>query len=313
MTFELGLGAENDFLVTRLENLSVQFISKIYSPVCLSKLLVMSEIWCNGCWLPADNFPGTARDRGGCLGLGLFETFLAIDGRPIFAARHLARLREGCERLGWAFDFPDFSVVVTELIARNHLSAGRVRLRLVVTGGSGPLDDLAAGADRLVWLSAFPAAEVPESLTLCLSPWPRNERSPLAGLKAGCYAENLIALDHARRRGFQETIVLNTAGDLCETAMANLFLVKNGVILTPSLESGCLPGIGREVVCEIAVAHGILCEQRRLTLTDLDAADEIFLTSSIRGPIPVSRFEDRELACGPLVVTLQRHWQAEMS
>ena len=290
----------------------MRLISKIYSPVCLSKLLAMSEIWCNGCWLSADNYPGTACDRGACLGLGLFETFLAIDGRPLFADRHLARLRKSCDRLGWSVDFPNFLGVLTELVARNNLATGRVRLRLVVTGGSGPLDDLTAGVDRLVWLSAFRAAEVPESMMLCLSPWPRNERSPLAGMKAGCYAENLIALDHARQTGFQETVVLNTAGDLCEAATANLFLVKNGVILTPSLDSGCLPGIGREVVCEIAEAHGIPCEQRRLTLADLNTADEIFLISSTRGPVPVSRFEDREIFCGPFAVTLQRLWQTEI-
>ena len=273
----------------------------------------MSEIWCNGQWLPAAQYPGTAQDRGACFGLGLFETLLAINGVPLFASRHLARLRQSCEKLGWTLDFPDFSAVVAELVARNNFATDRVRLRLSVTGGSGSLDDLAAGVDRLVWLSAFPAAEVPKSLTLCLSPWPRNERSPLAGLKSACYAENLIALDHARQRGFQETIVLNTAGDLCEAATANLFLVKNGVILTPSLDSGCLPGIGREVVCEIALAHGISCEQRRLTLADLDAADEIFLTSSTRGPMPVARFEDRELTRGPLIATLQRLWQTEIS
>ena len=294
-------------------SLTAYLVSKIYSSVWLSKLLPMAEIWCNRQWLPADQYPGTAQDRGACLGLGLFETLLAIDGVPILADRHLARLRQSCEKLGWTFGFSDFPAVVAELVARNNLATGRVRLRLIVTGGGGPLNDLAAGVDRLIWLSAFRAADLLDSVTLGLSPWPRNERSPLAGLKTACYAENLIALDHARQRGFQETIVLNTAGDLCEAATANLFLVKNGVILTPSLDSGCLPGIGREVVCEIALAHGIPCEQRRLTLVDLDAADEIFLTSSTRGPLPVSRVEDSELARGPLTATLQRLWQAEIS
>jgi branched-chain amino acid aminotransferase len=236
-----------------------------------------------------------------------------MDGVPIFADRHLARLRESCRKLGWTFDFPDFSVVVAELTARNGLANHRVRLRLIVTGGSGAINDLSAGADRSVWLSALPAADLPESMTLCLSPWPRNERSPLAGLKSASYAENLFALDHARQRGFQEALFLNTAGDLCEAATANLFLVKKGILLTPTLDSGCLPGIGREVVYEIAAAHGIPCEQRRLTLSDLDAADEIFLTSSTRGPLPVSRFEDREITRGPLAATLQRLSQTEIS
>lgn len=287
---------------------SARCVSKIYTSAAVTRLIPMSEIWCNGLWLPAAQYPGTAQDRGACFGLGLFETLLAIDGVPIFADRHLARLGESCRKWGWDFDFPDFAAVVAELVARNGLATGRARLRLVVTGGSGPLNDLAAGVDRSVWLSAFPAAALPELMTLCLSPWPRNERSPLAGLKAASYAENLIALDHARQRGFQEILFLNTVGDLCEAATANIFLVNDGVILTPSLESGCLPGIGREVMGEIAAAHGIPCEQRRLRQADLDAADEIFLTSSTRGPIPVLRFEARELAPGPLTARLQVLW-----
>lgn len=271
----------------------------------------MSEIWCNGDWLPAEKYPGAAQDRGAFLGLGLFETLGAVNGLPVFARRHLARLRQSCERLGWSLDFPNFEETAAELLARNGLSSGRARLRLIVTAGSGPHDDLTPGADRLIWLSAFPGGDPPESTTLCLSPWPRNERSPLAGLKTACYAENLVALDHARRRGFQETVFLNTAGQICESATANVFLVNDGVVLTPSLDSGCLPGIGREVVCDLAAAHGIPCEQRALVLADLRSADEIFLTSSTRGPMAVTRFEERVLIPGTVTAALRKLWLSE--
>ena len=173
-------------------------------------------------------------------------------------------------------------------------------MTLIVTAGSGPLNELAPGADHLVWLSAFPAAEPPAFLTACLSPWPRNERSPLAGLKSACWAENLVALDHARRHGCDEVIFLNTAGHLCEAATANLFLVKNGVVLTPSLDSGCLPGVMREVVLGLAGEIGLPCAETVLMPEDLHSADEIFLTSSLRGPVPLSRFETRELPPGPV-------------
>ena len=272
----------------------------------------MSEIWCNGEWLPAANYPGAAQDRGAFLGLGLFETMLALDGALVFADRHLARLHASCERLGWCIDLPDLREIAAALLVRNQLSTDRARLRLIVTGGSGAHNDLTPGADRLIWLAAFPCGEVPETTSLCISPWPRNERSPLAGLKTACYAENIIALDQARRLGFGETVFLNTVGHLCENATANLFLVKNGVLLTPSLDSGCLPGIGRDVVCELAAAHGISCEQRSLDLADLHAADEIFLTSSTRGPIGVSRLEERELASGPLTGLLRELWLSEI-
>lgn len=273
----------------------------------------MIQIWCNGQWLPAGNYPGTAQDRGAFLGLGLFESMLAIDGIAVFPERHLSRLRHSGGKLGWSIEIPGFSAIVAELLVRNGLATGLARIRLIVTAGSGPNNDLAAGADRLIWMAAFPTSEVPTSLAVCLSPWPRNERSPLAGLKTACYAENLIALDHARRLGFEEAIFLNTAGHLCEAATANLFLVKNGVLLTPSLDSGCLPGIAREVLLELAVGHNIPTEERTLTLDDLHVADEIFLSSSTRGVIRVVRVSARRLEPGPLAPILLDAWRAAVS
>lgn len=272
----------------------------------------MSSIWCNGEWLEGDRYPGAAQDRGAFLGLGLFETMGAVEGKVIFADRHLSRLRASGERLGWDIGFPRLIEVARELLEKNGLATGRARLRLIVTAGSGPHHDLAAGADRLVWLAAFPAADVPLSVTACLSPWPRNERSALAGMKSSCYAENLVALHDARKRGFDEAIFLNTAGQLCEAATANLFLVKDGVLLTPSLDSGCLPGIGREVLCELAVGHGFSLEERPLERDELIAADEVFLSSATRGPMPVSRMDGRNLFVHSRTGRLRECWEVEV-
>jgi len=265
----------------------------------------MAEHWCNGKWLDAARYPGVSQDRGAFLGLGLFETMLAVDGRLAFADRHLARLKASGERFGWALDFPELPAVAAELLTRNQLASGKARLRLVITAGTGAHNDLARGTDSLVWLSAFPAGEIPESVSACISPWPRNERSPLAGLKTACYAENMVALDHARKLGFDEAIFLNTAGHLCEAATSNLFLVKNGVLLTPSLDSGCLPGIGREVICERARELRVPCEERTLSVADLDEADEIFLSSATRGPLPVTRMGERRLDPGSIAIALR--------
>lgn len=260
----------------------------------------MKRIWCNGQWLDPRDFLSSPMDRGSIHGLGLFETMLAIDGVLRFADRHFARLRSGHEKLGWPVEFPEFQEITAELLAMNRLDTGRARVRLTVTGGSGPIHDLAPGSDRLVWVSAFPALVPPESVSACLSPWPRNELSPLAGLKCASYAENLIALHHARRQGFDETIFLNTADNLCEAATANIFLVKDGTLLVPSLESGCLPGVTREVILELAAETGIPCEVGALVLNQLETADEFFLTSSTIGVMPVSRLGDREIPVGPV-------------
>lgn len=249
-------------------------------------------------------------DRGAILGLGLFETLLALDGVPVFLDRHLARLRLGCERLDWNLQMPDFHEIAAELLVRNNLTSGRVRIRLAVSGGSGSISDLAPGKDRVVTMIALPVDAAPTSLTVNLCPWLRNENSPLAGLKCASYAENLVALDHARRLGFDETLFLNTAGQLCEAATANLFIVKKGALLTPSLASGCLPGVTRGVVIELAGSHGIPCEELELTPVELHTADELFLTSSIRGLTGVSRYEDKDLVLGPITQTLRTAWDA---
>jgi len=280
----------------------------IYKPASLATLSAMTILWANGQWLDALEFSFSPMDRGVTVGLGLFETILAVDGEPIFAAQHLARLRASCERLGWLPNLPDCQPILRELIQRNHLTHGRARIRLAITGGSGSIHDLTLGSDHAVWITAVRAANAPPTTSANLSPWMRNERSPLAGLKCASYAENLVALADAARLGFEETVFLNTRGQLCETATANLFVVKNGQLLTPSPASGCLPGITRGVVIELAGQLGIACTQGDLSLLDLQTADECFLTSSIRGLMGLDRFERTLFPPGPLTQALREAW-----
>lgn len=268
----------------------------------------MTKLWCNGVWLDALDFTAAPTDRGLMHGLGLFETILAVNGSPVFAERHLKRLRDSCGRLGWRPVIPDLEAVMAELIELNGLANGRARIRLAISGGSGLVHDPALGPDHVLWLTAVPAAEPPASTTANRSPWARNERSSLSGLKCASYAENLLALQHAARLGFEETIFLNTAGKVCEGATSNLFLVRGETLVTPSLDSGCLPGVTRAVAMELAAARGLACEEREVDSGELDEADELFLTSSIRGIMGLSRFEDRELPPGPVTGALRAAW-----
>lgn len=268
----------------------------------------MSHIWCNGQWLEPSLFRVAPTDRGLLHGLGLFETILAIDGRPVFAGHHLKRFARGCERLGWRVQTTDLAQLMIELLKRNGHGTGLGRIRLALTAGSGALDNLSQSGDHLLWMTASAISEAPETMTVCMAPFPRNEHSPLAGLKCASYAENNIALDHARRHGFQEILFFNTAAHLCEAATANVFLAQNGELLTPSLDSGCLPGITRAVVMDIAAKLGIPCREARLVRDDLLNAGEIFLTSSTRGPVAVTRVEDQPFKVGEITATIRRAW-----
>lgn len=251
-------------------------------------------------------------DRGLILGLSLFETILAVNGEPKFAGDHLKRLAEGYDRLGWQLSTDGLESAMSELLARNDLGNGRARIRLTTTAGSGAINDLTRGNDAITWLTAVRAEEPPERIAATVSPWKRNEQSPLAGLKCGSYAENLFALDAARKAGFEETIFFNTTGQLCEAATANVFIVRNARVLTPPLKSGCLPGITRAVVIRLAEQHGLICKETPLEAADLENADEIFLTSAIRGPVAISRLDGRTLGRSPVAASVREWWTAEI-
>ena len=272
----------------------------------------MAVFWCNGEWMEAGEFSLPPTDRGVILGLALFETMLAVDGRPKFTGEHLARWKQSCDRLGWAFPDIDLAGIGSELLRKNGLAPGRGRLRLTMTAGSGSIFDKAAGTDAKTWITATPVEIPPKSIEAMVSPWKRNASSPLAGLKTASYAENILALDHARDAGFGETIFFNTEGRLCEAATSNVFLVRGKQILTPSLESGCLPGVARSVVIRLIRSSGRECLETPLEEMDLGNADEIFLTSAIRGPVPVSRLDDRKFHATPTADSIRARWMDEI-
>ena len=113
------------------------------------------------------------------------------------------------------------------------------------------------------------------------------------GLKTTSYAENAVALDWAKPRGYSEAVLANLAGDLCEGTGSNVFVVMDGQVYTPPLASGCLAGITRELVLEWTDVH-----EMQMPLDVLSSADEVFLVSSTRDVQPVHLVDARELTPG---------------
>ena len=238
--------------------------------------------------------------RGFTHGLGIFETMLAVDGQLVASAQHLKRLETSCGRLGLLLEdgmFPAIEVLLNR--------KGRQRIRLQVSAGAGPLNELDGGGE-IVTLQIAELGSPPESVSAVWSPWPRNERSPLVGLKSVNYAENLLALDHARRSRATTALFLNTRREVCEAATANLFMVTRGVIKTPPLDSGCLPGTARERVIELARMLGVEAEETALSLDDVEFADELFLTSATQGVVPLTELEGRSVEAGRVTRSLQK-------
>ena len=266
--------------------------------------------WVNDGLVDAEHATVSVLDHGLTVGDGVFETILVRDGVPFALTRHLQRLRRSLAGLG--IEGPDDTVLrraVASVVGGSGVGTDLSRLRITVTSGAGPFGSERgdSGATLVVTLAA--AAPWPSTTSLATVPWSRNERSAIAGLKTTSYAENAIALAEATRRGASEAVLADTQGRLSECTGSNVFVVVDGVVATPSLDTGCLAGVTRELVLEWGEA---VAEMREALLPYdvLATADEVFITSSTRDVHPVVRIDDRELEAGPVTAMLSQVFES---
>ncbi len=241
-----------------------------------------APVWLNGEVADSGSATVLAVTAGLLTGEGAFETLAVYGGEPFALARHHERLVTSADRLGLAVPALD---VVRDAIASvvGDFGDGRIRLRITV----------AAGVGTLVSCAPFPAW--PPTADVVVVPWVRNERGALAGIKPTSYAENVVARRWAHGRGGGEAIFGNTVGHLCEGAASNVFLVEEGVLVTPTLASGCLPGVTRALAIVEAKRLGIAVEERDTKIGAFEGAEEAFLTSTTREIQPVARVDGRRL------------------
>lgn len=276
----------------------------------------MTAIWLDGRLVAAAEARVALLDHGFTVGDGVFETLevLPRDGRrQAFAlGRHLDRLRRSAAGIGLTLDRDDAELrrAVDEVLAAAP-DAGR--LRITVTAGAGPPGSERGDGPLTVALVATPAAARPPHARVATVSWRRNEHGALVGLKTTSYGENVVALRAAHEAGADEAILANTAGELCEGTGSNVFVVIDGEVRTPPLTSGCLAGITRALVLDVAGPAGIdIDADTPLAFTALADADEVFLTSSTRGVQPVAAVDGVAPArCpGPRTAALARAFDA---
>jgi branched-chain amino acid aminotransferase len=246
-------------------------------------------------------------DHGFTVGDGVFEAVKTLDGVPFALTRHLARLERSAAGLG--LPVPDLDDVRRGVAAvlEGAQDDPIGRLRITWTAGPQPMGSGRGGGPATL-VVAYSVIEHAASQTAVVTvPWTRNENGATAGLKTTSYAENVIALAHAKERGGTEAVFANTAGNLCEGTGANVFYVLGGQLRTPSLASGCLSGITRELVLEWCGAVEV-----DEPLADVRArASEVFLVSTTRDVQAVARWDDRDLpAAGPVTRRCAETWAA---
>ncbi|MDQ3945591.1 MAG: aminotransferase class IV [Actinomycetota bacterium] len=243
-------------------------------------------------------------DHGLLTGDGVFETLRVYAGQPFCWTRHLERLSRSAAGMGLALPPGDVLRGAAEAVVEtNGLSAAR--LRITVTGGPAPLGSDRGDAVPTVIVAGSALAPWAESVAVATVPWPRNERGALTGLKTISYGENVRALTHAAELGAGEAIFANTRGELCEGTGTNVFVVAGGRLRTPPGSAGCLLGVTRALVLELAGQLGLDAGEEDLPLCAVATADEAFLTSSTREVQAISAVDGAPLPAAPGPITTQ--------
>lgn len=267
------------------------------------------QVWFNGSLLNDPMTPVVRLDdHGFTVGDGVFETLLVRDGGPFALTRHLARLVDGAGRLG--LPAPDLDVVrrgVDAVLAADRLDLGR--LRITYTAGPAPMGSARGDGEPTLAVAASAISPQPGTTAAVVAPWVRNERSAVAGVKTVSFADNVVALAWARERGASEALLANTRGELCEGTGSNVCYVLDGQARTPTLASGCLPGVTRGLALEWC---GVVEVDEPVEV--LDRAEEVFLLSTTREVQPVHSLDGRALpAPGPVTRAAMDAWAARVA
>ncbi|MBF0219786.1 MAG: D-amino acid aminotransferase [Gammaproteobacteria bacterium] len=270
-------------------------------------------IYLNGDYLPLAEAKISVLDRAFIFGDGVYEVMPVYAGRPFRLTQHLQRLEQSLRGIGMSNPMAnsDWEARFTTLIDAN--GGGDMSLYLQISRGVAPRDH------------RFPEAVTP-TIFIMTNPLPAHDNQPVAGvsvitledirwqqchIKATALLANVLLRQQAVAAGVTEAILL-AADELTEGAASNVFIVTQGVIMTPPKSPKILPGITRDLVLELAAAQQLPAQECTISRTMLHQADEIWLTSSTKEIVPVCQIDDNAVATGavgPIWQQMNQHYQ----
>ena len=240
--------------------------------------------------------PGQA---GLICGWGLFTTVRIARGEAFAYERHWRRLEKDAAltRMPITCSGARVRVLLQEAIRANQVNEGCARIYLVWnTVGSWKSEEKMPEVDLVITTADLP--HYPEIVRLAVREQGRHAASPLAGVKTISWLNSVWAAREAQRDGFDEVVLLNERGEVSECTAANIFAVNAGKVITPPLNSGCLEGVTRGVLMEIASEAGTSVAEQTMRLDDLYQADEVFVTSTNRNVIGVKEIAGHMIGNG---------------
>jgi D-alanine transaminase len=274
----------------------------------------VATVYLNGEFLPAERAMISPLDRGFIYGDGVYEVIPVYGGRLFRLGEHLQRLEQSLAgvRIASPHDEREWTRILTELVSRHDADDQSVYLQ--ISRGVAKRDHaFPRNTPPTVFAMSTPLApdtdEVREhgvaAITLHDTRWENCH------LKTISLLPNILLRQQALDQGAAEAILVRN-GEITEGAASNLFIVRDGVVMTPPKGPRLLPGITRDLVMELAAAHGIAHREAAITPAQLAGADEIWLTGSTREILPVTRLDGAVIGNGrpgPLWVRMIAHYQ----
>jgi len=259
----------------------------------------MNSICFNGKFVAAEEPVLIASNRGYRYGDGLFETMKVVKGVIALEAFHFERLLNGLALLKLEtpklFTKEKLQQEILSLCKKNNCEK-LARVRLSLFRGNGGLYDEDKKAQYII--ECWPLPESVNKLNengLVIGIYPDAKKScdQFSNLKSANFLVYSMAAQFVEENKWNDGLVLNTAGNIADSTIANIFIIKNGNVLTPPLTEGCVNGVMRRYVMERLKVAGIRCKEKSLAVDDVTDADEIFLTNAIKGISWVKQFNDK--------------------
>ena len=257
-------------------------------------------VYLNGKLVPRAEAKISIGDHGFLYGYGLFETMRVYHGRLFLLDKHLQRLYAAAEVIGMRqkLEGVDLAKACNDTVAANQLKEARVRL--TVTNGEDPALPWAdaAGAPNIVVTAVpytpFTAEKYAQGFRVGIASVRRLGQSVVSSMKSINYLLNVMARMEAAKQGLDEAVLLNDEGYVAEGGGSNIFFVREGRLVTPSVNSGIIPGVTREVVLELAASSGIAVTEGTVGIGVFRKCEEAFMTNALIEIMPVTGVRDEK-------------------
>jgi len=280
-------------------------------------------VYVNGHFVPKEKASVSVFDHGFLYGDGIYETLRAYHGKLFLLSKHLSRLKHSADAISLKLPLPldKIGEALCETLNVNKLTEAYVRIHLSRGPGEIGLDPALCHAPTMIIVTRpfkdYPAEFYENGVAVALVTTRRNHPLAISPIiKSTNFLNNILAKIESLKSGAYEGIMLNWEGYVAEGTISNIFTVKHGVLYTPSLDTGILEGVTRDLVLHLARKDRIPAKETRLKPHDLTSADECFITNTTVEVLPVTRVDGTVIGNGrpgPVTTALREAYQREVA